>query len=316
MKHRLIGILLLSSIIVFSCQKEEKAKKYEADILQAMSLLGDSLTIPQRSEAQLEKLKANLKEAQANFDSEASEMSTIWLGRRHAYLYDYKKAIQVFSEGIKNFPDSYKLYRHRGHRYISLRQFDNAIEDYEKAHQLMKKGIMEIEPDGAPNKMNIPLSNTQFNILYHYGLAHYLKGEFEKAEAIYKECIEYSDNPDLVVATTDWLYMTLKRQGKTDEAKVLLQSIDSSMEIIENDSYLKRLLMYKGEYSADDLLKTSGDDAALSLATQGYGLANWYLYNGDTTQAKAILEQVVSGSSWSAFGFIAAEADLARLNKN
>ena len=271
--------------------------------------------VPNRTEAQESRLIENLKLAQADYDKEVTEMNTIWLGRRYAYLYDYKKAIDVFTEGIGRFPESYKLHRHRGHRHISIRAFSKAIIDFEKAYSLMPKDIQETEPDGAPNKLNIPLSNTQFNVLYHLGLANYLKGKFSHAAIIYKECMKYSGNPDLQVATADWLYMSLRRQGETEEAQAFLETIDLSMEIIENDSYLKRLKMYKGELPAADLLKESGDDVALSLATQGYGLGNWYLYEGDTTKAIEIFERVVDGTSWSAFGYIAAEAELKRLRK-
>lgn len=308
-----LGLYGLALCFCLSCSEKNESQTYEVDRVQAKSLLGGELTIPDRTAAQEKRLRDNLNAAQSDFDREASEMNTIWLGRRHAYLYDYKKAIEVFTGGIKAYPNSYKLYRHRGHRNISIREFDKAISDYEKAYELMPKNTTEIEPDGAPNKLNIPLSNTQFNILYHYGLAHYLKGNFEEAEAIYKECLEYSDNTDLIVATSDWLYMTLRRQGKDEEAAALLATIDSAMEIIENDSYLKRLTMYKGEGSPEDLLKASGDDAALSLATQGYGVGNWHLYQNDTAKAKEIFESVVKGTSWSAFGYIAAEVDLSKL---
>ena len=312
MNKRIIqGLIFTALFCLLSCGQKEK--EYQLREFQAISLLGDSLKIPQRSESQLGSLMSNLNEAKANFEAEPSEMNYIWLGRRYAYLSDYLKAIEVFTEGLENYPNSHKLFRHRGHRYVSLRQFDKAIQDFKKAHELMPKNVMDIEPDGAPNKLNIPLSNTQFNILYHYGLAHYLKGEFDLAEDIYKECMDYSDNPDLVVATADWLYMTLKRQGKNEEATELLESITADMEIIENDSYLKRLLMYKGEMPVEELFKTDNDDVALSLATQGYGVANWYLYNGDTAKAKEILDQVLAGTSWAAFGYIAAEADMERL---
>lgn len=314
MKQLAITTLTLACLFLCSCDRI-KEKAHETESFQALSLLGDSLMVPKRTEEQEIRLTGSLNIAQVDYDDEPSEMNTIWLGRRYAYLYDYKKAIDVFTEGIQKFPKSYKLYRHRGHRYVSIRQFDKAIADYKKAYDLMTKGIEETEPDGAPNKMNIPLSNTQFNILYHYGLAHYLKGNFSKAEEIYKECMTYSGNPDLQVATADWLYMSLRRQGKTEEAQAFLETIDLSMEIIENDSYLKRLSMYKGTLPAADLLKESGDDVALSLATQGYGLGNWHLYEGDTAKAIEIFEEVVNGTSWSAFGYIAAEADLKRLRK-
>lgn len=309
-----VGLMLLALFFALSCTQQAKEEVYELRSFQAMSLIGDSLKIPERDSAQLGRLNSNLEKAKADFENDASEMNSIWLGRRYAYLSDYLKAIEVFTEGLEKFPESYKLYRHRGHRYISLRQFDKAIVDYKKAYELMPKDTLEIEPDGAPNRLNIPLSNTQFNVMYHYGLAHYLNEEFEEAEEIYRECMTYSNNPDLIVATADWLYMTLRRQGKEAEAQELLESLDFDVEIIENDSYFKRLKMYKGDLEAEELLRGSGDDIALSLATQGYGLANWYLYNGDTEKAKEMLQRVTKGSSWAAFGFIASEADLSRLN--
>ena len=241
-------------------------------------------------------------------------MNTIWLGRRWAYSTDYNKTIEVFSEGIKKFPNSYKLYRHRGHRYISTRQFEKAEADYAKAYELMPKDKIEVEPDGAPNSMNIPLSNTQFNILYHYGLALYLQGKFGEAAEIYRECLNYSVNDDLLVATTDWLYMSLMRQGKTEEAMAAIEPIGSDMEIIENDSYYKRIQMYQGELAKEELSRTEQVDAALSLATQGYGMGNWYLYNGDTAKAKEIFQKVIDTGNWSAFGYIATEVDLHQLN--
>lgn len=313
MKKQIIQGLIFSALFcLISCGQKEG--DYQLKEFQGLSLLGDSLKIPSRTEQQLTPLTTNLEEAQANFEADPSEMNTIWLGRRYAYLSDYQKAIKVFSEGLKIYPESYKLYRHRGHRYISLRQFDKAISDFQKAYELMPKGRMDIEPDGAPNKLNIPLSNTQFNILYHYGLALYLKGDFAQAEEIYTELLrDYCDNPDLIVATADWLYMSLKRQGKNELAAEVLDLIYPEMEIIENDSYLKRLLMYKGELPVEELFKTDNDDVALSLATQGYGVANWYLYNNDTVRAKEILNMVLSGTSWAAFGYIATEADMARL---
>ncbi|NVK84977.1 MAG: tetratricopeptide repeat protein [Cytophagia bacterium] len=313
MKPKIIQGLIFSALFcLISCG--QKDTEYQLKQFQGMSLLGDSLKILSRSEQQLAPLTTNLEEAQANFEVEPSEMNTIWLGRRYAYLSDYQKAIEVFSVGLEKYPESYKLYRHRGHRYISLRQFDKAIIDFQKAYELMPKNQMDIEPDGAPNKLNIPLSNTQFNILYHYGLAHYLKGEFGKAEEIYTELLRgYCDNQDLIVATADWLYMSLKRQGKDELAAEVLDLIYPEMEIIENDSYLKRLMMYKGELPVEELFKTDNDDVALSLATQGYGVANWYLYNGDTVRAKEIFDQVLGGTSWAAFGYIAAEADMKRL---
>ncbi len=304
-----LSILLCCTVFFFACSGEKTEEKEE---VQAYAVDGAALYIPERSEEATSALTANLEEAQKNFDDDPSEMNTIWLGRRWAYLTNYNKAIEVFTAGIKKFPNSYKLYRHRGHRYISTRQFEKAEADYKKAFELMDKEKIEVEPDGAPNSMNIPLSNTQFNILYHYGLSLYLQGKFEEATAIYKECLKYSVNDDLLVATTDWLYMSLMREGKPEEAATVLEPIHSEMNIIENDSYYKRIMMYKGELAKEELLRTDQMDVALSLATQGYGMGNWYLYNGDTTKAKEIFQKVIDTGNWPAFGYVAAEVDLYR----
>lgn len=305
-----ICVLLLAGALV-AC-KENNPKQAAAEAAEVYSLLGLEYYAPTEPNA---KLDSNLAVAQKNFDADPSEENYIWLGRRLAYKVKYNQAIEVFTNGIEQYPNSYKLYRHRGHRYLSQRKFDAAIEDFEKAAELMPAAPIEIEPDGVPNKINQPLSSTQFNVWYHLGLAHYLKGEFDKAEQAYLKCMDVSDNDDLITATVDWLYMTYRRQGKTDEAAKLLEKITPDMTIVENDSYYKRLKLYQGALPVDSVLNvnSTNSDVDLALATQGYGVGNWYLYNGDTAQAISVFERVVGGKHFSAFGFIAAEADLARL---
>ena len=76
------------------------------------------------------------------------------------------------------------------------------------------------------------------------------------------------------------------------------------MEVIEAQSYLDLCLLYKGEMSVEDM--AGGGAGTL------YGIANWYAYNGNQEKAAEYLRQIVAGVGWSSFGYIAAEADLAR----
>jgi hypothetical protein len=69
--------------------------------------------------------------------------------------------------------------------------------------------------------------------------------------------------------------------------------------------------MYKGHVAPEELLDVETANE-LDLATLGYGLGNWYLYNGDIKRAEAVFRRVTSGPYWPAFGFIAAEVELAR----
>jgi tetratricopeptide (TPR) repeat protein len=311
MNRRLIWWFGCAALLITACNSGETRKPV------VVSLLGESYYEPERNPKLQARLDSNLKTARERFDANPSEENYIWYGRRLGYLSRFQEAIDVFTDGLGHFPVSAKLLRHRGHRYISLRKFDLAIADLKKADSLTEGMILEIEPDGQPNRINTPLSTTQFNIHYHLALAHYLKGDFVNAEKAYLKCMAVSNNDDLLVATIDWLYMTYRRTGQTDKATDLLKQVTDSMNIVENDSYYIRCKMYQGKVAPGEVLSVSIadlDQAQLAMATQGYGVGNWFLYNGDTTQALSVFKQVVSGNHFGAFGFIAAEAELARWN--
>lgn len=268
---------------------------------------------PQVSAEAKRDLEAKLNEARALFEKEQTVDNIIWLGRRTAYLGRYKDAMRIYSEGIKKFPADARLYRHRGHRLITVRCFDEAIADLEQAAKLIKGKPDEIEPDGLPNARNIPTSTLQSNIWYHLGLAYYLKGDFERALTAYREAEKVSKNPDMLVATTHWLYMTLRRLGRDKEASKALTPIKNDFELIENGDYYKLIRVYKGQLDPATLwLEISQRTNSLSNATLGYGLGNWYLYNGQRADAEKVFRQVTAGSQWSSFGYIAAEAELNR----
>jgi tetratricopeptide (TPR) repeat protein len=190
-----------------------------------------------------------------------------------------------------------------------VRELDSAVSDLERAAALIEGVPDEIEADGAPNKYGKPRSTSHSNIWYHLGLAYYLKGDFTNAVRAYQKCMEFSTNDDMRVATLDWLYMTYRRLGRDGAAKLLLDQVSEKMEILENDSYHRRLLMYKGVLRPEQLLDTANADD-LTIATQGYGVGNWYFVEGNKAQAREIFEKVVQGRQWAAFGYIAAEVDL------
>lgn len=240
----------------------------------------------------------------------------IWVGRRIAYLGRYADAIAVFSDGIRRFPNDARFRRHRGHRYISIRRFDEAIADFEKAAELMAGRPDEIEPDGQPNARNAPIGSLQSNVWYHLSLAHYLKGDWDAAASAARSGFAVSTNADRLVSQTHWLYMALRRAGRVEEANASLEPIRDGFDIIENDSYYRLVRMYKGllPVSATDSLVNAGirnpSDASLA-----YGVGNWFLYTGDTTRALRLFDSMLASGQWASFGYIAAEADLARLRK-
>lgn len=239
--------------------------------------------------------------------------SIIWLGRRTAYLGRYKDAARIFSSGAVLFKNDARFFRHRGHRYLTLRCFDDAIRDFETAAKLIEGKPDEIEPDGLPNAKNIPTSTLQSNIWYHLGLAYYLKGDFKNALRAYERAQKVSTNNDMRVATSYWHYLTLRRLGKKSQAKKILRPFAGKIELIENDEYLKLIRLYRGEVRFEDLYSQANSANTLSSATLGYGLGSYHLINGAGEKAQQIFERVLQSDQWASFGFIASEQDIERV---
>ena len=283
--------------------------------VEATSLLGEPLHRPAPTGAARERMEAQLAAARrAYVHAPTNADSIIWLGRRTAYLGRFNEAIGIYTEGIAKHPADARLYRHRGHRYLSTRQLEKAIADFERAYALVKGRPDEVEPDGQPNARNIPTSTLKGNIRYHLALAHYLRGDFERALPLYREDVAASaGNPDMLVATSHWLYMALRRLGRREEAAAVLAPISKEMDVIENGAYHRLLLLYRGELQPGDLLASGEAQAGLDDVTTAYGVGNWHLYNGRRAEGEAIFRRILAArSQWASFAYLAAEAEMAR----
>ncbi len=273
---------------------------------------------PEISENTRKTYEIKLAEAKADFAKNPNNAdSIIWLGRRTAYLGNYKASIEIFTKGIEKFSKDARFYRHRGHRFITIRCFDDAIKDFSAAWDAIKRNGTrdEIEPDGLPNARNIPTSTLWTNIYYHQGLAYYLKGDFNRATAAFMGSFNSSKTDDMRVAAAHWIYMAGRRFDKEKDVKIFInREIKDNLDIIENDDYYKLVKLYQGKLKAEDLM--TQDANSLSNASLGYGLGNWFLYNGEQEKAAKIFSQITSGNQWASFGFIAAEAEQKNLNQS
>ncbi len=290
----------LSNIGLYKASPREKP-------IQALSPFGKEFYPQDPNETTLQKYL----EAKADFEKNPDDPDAlIWYGRRTAYLGKYRQAIDIYSQGIEKFPDDARFLRHRGHRYISIREFDKAVQDLEAAAAIIEGTEDTIEPDGMPNAMNIPVSSLHSNIWYHLGLAYYLKNDLRNALRAHQEGIKVSFNGDQLVSATHWLYMILCRLGREEEAKKVLDPIQKNLQVIENTAYHRLCLFYKGELTLDDL--TDSKFSSMENDAVAYGVGNWHLCNGDREQAKAIFQKILQKEAWASFGYIAAESDLAR----
>ena len=232
----------------------------------------------------------------------------------------FNAAIEVFTRAIELYPNEARLYRFRGHRYLSLRRFDDAVRDLERA---------------------VALDSTNYDIAYHLALAYYLTQRYDDAVAAIDKCTAFADNPkwqavedarvnpiwyrscmsvkaddDARVAMLDWRYRALRRAGKHAAARRLARGVRERWTVRDNAPYYRALLFYRGvrdEASTLDSLSAAGE---LPFVTGAYGVANWHLVEGDTARARVLFERIVSGDQWPAFGFLGAEVDLAMLRSD
>lgn len=205
----------------------------------------------------------------------------------------HQQAITLFSYGLLLDPFHAQLYRWRGHKHLNVRELNEGCADLEMA---------------------VRLDPSDWDSWYHLGLGHYLSHDFERAESAYRRCLELTGDGDnnKLIAITDWLYMTLMRQGKTDAANDLIAEIPEDMEYEDSwayRAYFNRLMLYKGLREPEQLIE-GVDPSGAEFVTAGYGLGNYYFWRGDREKAREIWETVISGSFWSAFGYAAAEIDL------
>jgi tetratricopeptide (TPR) repeat protein len=269
---------------------------------QVVSALGKQFFAKADTDGAIAKAEAALAADPNNLDL------VIAAARAHDVALQFDKSIPLYTRAIGMSPNDVRAYRFRGHRYISIRKFDLAIKDLEKAQSL------------APSS---------FDVAYHLGLAYFMSGQFPAAAKTYGACLDRSapgsalpdgwrdcaaHDDESRVGLSDWLYRSMRRAGQAAEAKALLGGIPEGLTVKDNEPYYRALLFYKGARTEAQVLPDEAFNENTGV-TVGYGLANFYLAEGQTDKACSLMRRLVENEAhWNAFGFIGAETDLTRTN--
>jgi tetratricopeptide (TPR) repeat protein len=214
----------------------------------------------------------------------------IELGTAQAGARQMVEAVQTFTRALAIAPNDPILYRWRGHRNISVRNYDQAMADLTRGYGL---------------------DSTVYGIQYHLGVLRFLRGDYNAAADAFRRAQPHAPDAGELTGATDWLWMSLMRAGRATEATAMLARRPDSLPI--SNAYSRRLKLYRGEIGPDAVL-TPSDTADIDVATLSFGLGNWYLLKGDTAKARAMFQRSVASGGWPAFGFMASEAELARIH--
>jgi len=213
----------------------------------------------------------------------------IQLGVAQSGARQFREAIETFTRGLTIAPNNPLLLRWRGHRYLSVREFDRAIDDLTRGSRL---------------------DSTIYGIWYHLGIVRYSRGDFAGAVEAFTRAQPRAPDAGELAGSTDWLWMSLMRADRAAEAQAMLARRPDSLAV--TNAYARRLKLYRGEIGPDDVM-TPADTADVQVATLSYGVGNWYLLRGDTSRARAWFERSIRSGGWPAFGFIMSEVELRRL---
>ena len=215
----------------------------------------------------------------------------IQLGVAESGVREYREAIQTFSRGLAIAPENALLYRWRGHRYLSVREFDRALDDLTRGSRL---------------------DSTNYGIWYHLGIVRFARADFAGAADAFARAQPIAPDSGERAGATDWLWMSLSRAGRGAEARAMLDRRPDMPPA--GNAYTQRLRLYRGEIGADSVF-TPADTTDIARATLRYGVGNWFLVRGDTTRARLWFERSISSGGWPAFGFIMSEVELCRLRR-
>jgi tetratricopeptide (TPR) repeat protein len=213
----------------------------------------------------------------------------IALGIAQSGARQFREAIATFTKGIAVAPNNALLYRWRGHRYLSVRDLDKALDDLTRGARL---------------------DSTVYGIWYHLGIVRYARGEFAQAADAFRRAMPRAPDGGELAGSVDWLWMSLSRAGRAAEAKALLDQRPDT--IPTTVAYAQRLKLYRGQL-APGAVFTPADTADVQVATLSYGVGNWYLVSGDVKTAKEYFTRSVASGGWPGFGFIISEIELRRL---
>lgn len=264
--------------------------------------------------AALQKHEAELADARRAFEQAPDSVdAAVWVGRRLGYLGRFREAIAHYTEALRRFPEDPRLLRHRGHRHLTLRDFESARDDLARAAAVVRGKPDEVEPDGKPVPGRAPHGTLHYAIHYHLGLAQFCLRDFAAAERSWRDCLQVSKNDESRAAVTHWICSSLFAQARFEECAPLLAALPKDADVVENRHYLDLCRLYRGDLTFAELAAQPSPWSS-SLA---FGAAHfaWRKHGIDApsapkTEAEALaqLRAVAQRGDWHSFGVIAAEA--------
>jgi tetratricopeptide (TPR) repeat protein len=198
--------------------------------------------------------------------------------------------VEAFDQGLKVFPNSYKLYRFRARDLTRARQFERALADYRKALELMGDTPDSFEPDGMPNRVGLTISTYRGNIIYYHAQTSFATGSYRDVVEGMKQALALAPDfarDDMRVPTAYWTYIALRKLGQHDQARIAIDAIEPGLKLIENDIYYQAVQIMQGRLQPADVGPTKDSTIKFAIAMERR-------FAGDEAGARAMLREIIS----------------------
>jgi len=299
----------------------------------AISLTGDTLWAAPVDPKDGPWLITQLQAARATASGNSEDLdSQLMLARRMAEVGQVREAVDLLSQTAWMHYLSPKVYRTRGELLLWLRELGPALHDLEIADFLSTRGggllrdgrtrngsksnfwAMLAEPAAGPDSAAV--TSVQYQIAFHMGLIRYLQGNARDARVLLTEAVQRSSNDNDLAQAALWLFFTLRRAGDLAAATEILTAVDTAWAVTDHKPEHQLLLGFKGLVPTDTIQARALDrSGGPERSLYAYGIGFMLLVTDRRDEATLWLDQARSIPQWTELGYLAAEADLARLKR-
>ena len=247
--------------------------------------------------------KGTVAAAQSALAADTRNPDLLWkLAQAQIAVWQDREAVATLTRAIAVSPDDARLYTERGHREIPLLEFGKARADLTHA--------VELDPK-------------RMDAYYHLGLSHYFLGEFGDAADAFRHAVELAPNDDERINSTNWVYASLRRANRPEDAAKAAALITPQMKNTADHTlfYLHLVRFFQGAMREAEALPpeppagNTDQESELRFDTVAYGIGNWHLYNRQPEIARRYFERVARGNVWVTWGFIGSEVEISRMKK-
>lgn len=211
--------------------------------------------------------------------------SQVKLGNLLSGQYRFHEAIDTYCSAEKIRADDPMLYIRLGGAYLTLRNFDESKQAYDKS---------------------CSLSDSEKPAAYQMGVWHYLQGNYQDAADRFAKVLPCGD--EMKIAILYWNALCCMRGNLPDK---LLTTYRDDMQVGHHTAYQSAVEVFLGILDAEEALRQAEQDKNdLNAVVAMYGIAGYLEHCGNRAEAKEVMKSLLKRESvWPCISYLAAWND-------